>query len=44
GTFLVRGKTIEDLEELQPRVHKCFEAASEATGAKTKITWGRAVH
>ncbi|CAG8556701.1 12246_t:CDS:2 [Racocetra persica] len=44
GTFLVRGKTMKDLDELQPRVHKCFEAAAEATGAKVKITWKNAVH
>ncbi|CAG8682882.1 15221_t:CDS:10 [Cetraspora pellucida] len=44
GTFLVRGKTIKDLQALQPRVHKCFEAAAEATGAKVKITWKKAVY
>ncbi|CAG8494757.1 7386_t:CDS:2 [Racocetra fulgida] len=43
GSFLVRGKTMKDLEALQPRVHKCFEAASDATGAKAKITWRKAV-
>ncbi|CAG8526803.1 6291_t:CDS:2 [Racocetra fulgida] len=44
GTFLVRGKTMKDMEELQPRVQKCFEAAADATGAKAKITWKDAVY
>ncbi|GBC10389.1 hypothetical protein RclHR1_00960006 [Rhizophagus clarus] len=30
--FAIRGKTLEDLHALRPRVRKCFEAAGEATG------------
>ncbi|CAG8700479.1 5909_t:CDS:2, partial [Cetraspora pellucida] len=44
GTFLIRGKTMKDVKALQPRVHKCFEAAAEATGAKAKITWSKEVY
>ncbi|CAG8734326.1 7075_t:CDS:10 [Cetraspora pellucida] len=44
GTFLIRGKTMKDAKALQPRVHKCFEAAAEATGAKVKITWSKEVY
>ncbi|CAG8609622.1 2626_t:CDS:10, partial [Acaulospora morrowiae] len=44
GLFYIRGRTIEDLRALRPRVEKCFEAASEATGAKLKIKWGREVY
>jgi len=32
GKFFIRGRTIEDLRALAPRVYKCFEAAAEATG------------
>jgi len=32
GKFFIRGRTIEDLRALVPRVYKCFEAAAEATG------------
>ncbi|CAG8539402.1 6923_t:CDS:10, partial [Scutellospora calospora] len=39
GKFNVRGRTIEDLKALYPRVQRCFEAAAEATDAKLKITW-----
>ncbi|CAG8469478.1 4197_t:CDS:2 [Cetraspora pellucida] len=44
GTFLIRGNTVKDVKELQPRVHKCFEAAAEATGCKAKITWSNEVY
>ncbi|CAB4441854.1 unnamed protein product [Rhizophagus irregularis] len=32
GKFYIRGRTIENLRALKPRVYKCFEAAAEATG------------
>ncbi|GES84829.1 amidohydrolase [Rhizophagus clarus] len=32
GKFFIRGRTIEDVRALKQRVHKCFEAAAEATG------------
>ncbi|CAG8557867.1 24957_t:CDS:2 [Dentiscutata erythropus] len=44
GTFFIRGKSIEDLKALHPRVHKCFEAAADATGATVKITWSKEVY
>ncbi|CAG8616890.1 24241_t:CDS:2 [Racocetra persica] len=39
GTFLVRGKTMKDLEDLRQRVQKCFEAAALATGTTLDIKW-----
>ncbi|CAG8710372.1 1680_t:CDS:2, partial [Racocetra persica] len=44
GTFYIRGKAMEDLKALQPRVHKCFEAAAEATGTTVKIIWSKVVY
>ncbi|KAF0550867.1 amidohydrolase [Gigaspora margarita] len=44
GTFYIRGITMKDLKALQPRVHKCFEAAAEATGTTAKITWGKEIY
>ncbi|GBB98856.1 hypothetical protein RclHR1_03340017 [Rhizophagus clarus] len=32
GKFCIRGRTIENLRDLKPRVYRCFEAAAEATG------------
>jgi metal-dependent amidase/aminoacylase/carboxypeptidase family protein len=39
ATFFVRSLKISQLEELKPRVEKCFEAAAVATGCKVKFTW-----
>ncbi|CAH1760890.1 17306_t:CDS:10 [Entrophospora sp. SA101] len=36
--------TDSDLRSLQPRVQKCFDAASEATGTKVKTNWKRGVY
>ncbi|RIB30327.1 hypothetical protein C2G38_2010832 [Gigaspora rosea] len=44
GTFQIRGITMKDLKALQPRVHKCFEAAAGATGTTAKITWEKEVY
>ncbi|CAJ0843973.1 16049_t:CDS:10 [Entrophospora sp. SA101] len=33
-----------DLRSLQPRIQKCFDAASEATGTKVKTNWKKEVH
>src|SRR3954453_9829400 len=38
GTFLVRSRTLRELEQLEPRVHRCFEAGALATGCTHKIT------
>jgi hypothetical protein len=35
----VRSIKISQLEELKPRVEKCFEAAALATGCKVKFSW-----
>jgi amidohydrolase len=38
--YIVRGETIADLENLRPRVYRCFEAGALATGAKLRIIGG----
>ncbi len=38
--YIVRGQTIAELEELRPRVHRCFEAGALATGAQLDIVGG----
>lgn len=38
--YIVRGRTIEELEELRPKVHRCFEAGALATGAQLEIVGG----
>jgi amidohydrolase len=38
--YIVRGRTLAELEELRPRVLRCFEAGALATGAKLDITGG----
>jgi len=38
--YLVRGRTLAELENLRPRVYKCFEAGALATGSTLSITGG----
>ena len=38
--FIVRGQTLEELEELRPRVQRCFEAGALATGAQLTLSGG----
>jgi amidohydrolase len=38
--YIVRGKTIDELEELRPKVLRCFEAGAIATGARLEIVGG----
>jgi len=38
--YIVRGQTLLELEELRPRVYKCFEAGALATGCTFKILGG----
>ena len=38
--YIVRAETLDQLEELRPRVYRCFEAGALATGAKMRITGG----
>ncbi|MBN2320001.1 MAG: M20 family metallopeptidase [Acidobacteria bacterium] len=38
--YLVRGRTLAELEDLRPRVYKCFEAGALATGSTLEITGG----
>ncbi len=36
--FMVRAPTVEELDELRPRVERCFEAGALATGCALEIT------
>jgi amidohydrolase len=38
--YIMRSETLEQLSELRPRVHRCFEAGAIATGAKLSISGG----
>ncbi len=38
--YIIRSETLDQLAELQPKVHRCFEAGGLATGAKIEITGG----
>jgi len=38
--YIIRSETLNQLSELRPRVHRCFEAGALATGAKLAITGG----
>jgi amidohydrolase len=38
--YIVRGQTLVELENLRPRVYRCFEAGALATGAKLEIVGG----
>ncbi len=40
GTFTIRSSKLEDLQELRPRVHRCFEAGAVATGANMQMRGG----
>ena len=38
--YIVRSRTLAELEELRPRVYKCFEAGALATGSTMEISGG----
>jgi amidohydrolase len=38
--YIVRSETLEQLEELRPRVYRCFEAGALATGSKIEFVGG----
>ncbi len=38
--YIIRGQTLKELEELRPRVYRCFEAGALATGSQWKIVGG----
>ncbi len=38
--YIVRGDSLSELEQLRPRVYKCFEAGALATGCKMDIVGG----
>ncbi|MGC2299765.1 MAG: M20 family metallopeptidase [Acidobacteriaceae bacterium] len=38
--YIVRSETLDQLEELRPKVYRCFEAGGLATGAKVEIAGG----
>lgn len=40
ASYMVRAKTIDDLAEIQEKVHRCFEAGALATGATLEIVGG----
>jgi amidohydrolase len=42
--FYVRAKTMAELEVLEPRVHRCFEAGALATGCTLRIEQGSPVY
>jgi amidohydrolase len=38
--YIIRSETLDQLTELRPRVHRCFEAGALATGSKLEIAGG----
>src|SRR5580700_6737144 len=38
--YIIRSETLEQLTELRPRVHRCFEAGALATGARIAFSGG----
>ncbi len=38
--YIIRSETLDQLNELRPKVHRCFEAGALATGAKITILGG----
>ncbi len=38
--YIIRSETVEELQKLRPKVHRCFEAGAIATGAKFEIVGG----
>lgn len=38
--YIIRSETLDQLDELRPRVYRCFEAGGLATGAKVEIADG----
>ncbi len=38
--YIVRSETLDQLDELRPKVYRCFEAGGLATGAKVEIRGG----
>jgi len=38
--YIIRGQTVKELEELRPKVYRCFEAGAIATGATLEILGG----
>ena len=38
--YIIRSETLDQLKELRPKVHRCFEAGALATGSKLEIMGG----
>jgi amidohydrolase len=38
--YIIRGETLKELEELRPKVYRCFEAGALASGATMEIVGG----
>ena len=41
ASYIVRGETLQEMEELRPRVYRCFEASALATGSTMEIVGGK---
>ena len=41
ASYIVRGETLQEMEELRPRVYRCFEAGALATGSTMEIVGGK---
>jgi amidohydrolase len=38
--YIIRGDTLSELDELRPKVHRCFEAGAVGTGSRLEIVGG----
>ena len=38
--YIIRGQDLQEMEELRPKVQKCFEAGALATGSTMEIVGG----
>jgi metal-dependent amidase/aminoacylase/carboxypeptidase family protein len=38
--YIIRSETLDQLDELRPKVHRCFEAGALATGSRVAIVGG----
>ena len=38
--YIIRGQILQEMEELRPRIHRCFEAGAIATGSTMEIVGG----
>ncbi len=38
--YIIRAQTLQELDELRPKVHRCFEAGAIATGSRLELAGG----